>query len=82
MNRKFNIENRAPLSHVMNAVRRHAASLGANACDRTLNRELIEIMHQHNWRKADFMSAKCRYDREQQRLRLAAPKRTVSCFKR
>lgn len=82
MSYKLNIEYRTPLSHVMNAVRRHAASFGPNACHHTLNRELIEIMHQHNWRKADFMSAKRRYEREQQRLRLAAPKQTVSCFKR
>jgi hypothetical protein len=55
MFRLLNKEARAPLPAVHKAIRRYRRSASSSMSDYMFNRECIAILHEHNWRKRDYV---------------------------
>lgn len=55
MYRMLNKEARAPLPAVHRAIRQFERSCSTELSRHELNRECIAILHEHNWRKCEYL---------------------------
>lgn len=55
MFRMLNKEARAPLAAVQKAIRRYKCTAPTNLSEYELDRNIIKILHQHNWRKCAYV---------------------------
>lgn len=82
MNRRLNSAQRAPLPYVHKMIRRYERTRPRSMSDYELNRDLIAILHDHNWRKRDYITALRQHERAHALTQQAIQARTVYCFKR
>lgn len=55
MYRLLNKEAQAPLPLVYKAIRRYERKFGSVVREYEFNRDVISILHAHNWRKRDYL---------------------------